>query len=122
MDAFARQPALEILPEQRGALRKARDFMASMTIGENAKFTWNAVSVLVGLAIATTLQVSAVTDIREQQTKDAAAAEKRFDKIDANIGAQAARIDGLILSVVPRGQVEDIARSIAREELLRASK
>lgn len=43
----AREPAREILPEQRGALRKARDYVA--TVSEKTVFSWGVVVVLVAI-------------------------------------------------------------------------
>lgn len=45
--AFAREPALEILPEQRGALQRARDYVA--TVSEKTVFSWGVVVVLVAI-------------------------------------------------------------------------
>lgn len=44
----AREPAREILPEQRGALRKARDYVATV-VNDRTLFGWTAVgAILVG--------------------------------------------------------------------------
>lgn len=122
LNLYAREPAREILPERRKPLRNLGAAMASVVVGENLKFTMTTVVMLLGLAASGAYQASKIGVLADRRAEDVASNEKRFDKLDAAIGAQGARIDALIANVVPRSQVEDVARSIAREELLRASR
>lgn len=47
LEAYAREPRSEVLSEQRGALRRVRDYVA--TVSEKTVFSWGVVVVLVAI-------------------------------------------------------------------------